>query len=72
MKINKLFFYTFLIIYLELIYKVTVYSNIFDINLVYTLLFSIPIIFILTLLSSLGSIKINQVLCFVFPWIWYL
>lgn len=66
MKTNKLLFYTFLIFYLEFIYKILIYDNIFDTNLLYTILFSIPIIFLSTLFSSLGSKKLNKILCFIF------
>lgn len=66
MKINKLFFYSFLVLYLELIYKISVYHHIWGTNLAYTLLFSIPIIFLITLLDSLFKPKTNKILSFVF------
>ena len=65
MKLGKIFFYSFLILYLELAYKIFVYDNIFNANLLYTLLFSVPIILLLTLLSSLGRKKINIIITFV-------
>lgn len=64
MKINKLFFYTFLVLYLEFAFKISVYNHIWGINLIYTILFSIPIIFILTLISSLFKEKINKIITF--------
>ena len=60
-KVNKLVFYSFLVLYLELVYKIAVYHHIWGINLIYTLLFSIPIIFIITLLDSLAKPKINKI-----------
>ena len=65
MKINKLFFYSFLILYLEFTYKIAVYNNIWGINIVYTILFSIPIIFLLTLISSLFKNKVNKIITFI-------
>jgi len=65
MKFKKIFFYSFLILYLELIYKILVHKNIFNINLLYTLLFSIPIILLLTLLSSLGNKKVNTIITYI-------
>lgn len=65
-KINKLIFYSFLVFYLEFIYKIAVYHHIWGTNLIYTILFSIPIIFFITLLDSLFKPKINKILSFVF------
>ena len=65
-KVNKLVFYSFLVLYLELVYKIAVYHHIWGINLIYTLLFSIPIIFIITLLDSLAKPKINKIFSFIF------
>lgn len=65
MKFNKLLFYTFLVLYLELTYKISVYNHIWGINIIYTIIFSIPIIFILTLISSLFKSKINKIISFV-------
>ena len=66
MKFNKLLFYTFLILYLELVYKIFIYKNIFNNSLIYTFIFSIPIILILTLLSNLFNKKLNKIICFIF------
>lgn len=64
MKINKLFFYCFLVLYLELTYKMACYNHIWGINIIYTILFSIPIIFLLTLISSLFKKRINKIITF--------
>lgn len=66
LKINRLFFYSLLVLYLELVYKVMVYHYIWGINIIYTILFSIPIIFILTLLSSFSSKRVNKIIAFTF------
>lgn len=65
MKINKIFFYSFLVLYLELVYKISVYNHIWGMNLIYTILFSIPIILLLTLFSSFFKSKINRVITFI-------
>lgn len=65
-KINKLIFYSFLIFYLEFTYKIAIYHHIWGTNLIYTILFSIPIIFFITLLGSVFKPKINKILSFVF------
>lgn len=65
-KINKIIFYTFLVLYLEFVYKIAVYNNIGGINFIYTLLFSIPIILVLTLFSSFFKSKINRIITFSF------
>lgn len=65
LKLNRLFFYFLLVMYLELVFKIAVYHNIWGSNLIYTFLFSLPVIFIFTLLSSLGKKKFNKVIAFI-------
>lgn len=61
-KLPLLIFYSFLIIYLELVYKSAVLNNVFSINTLTVIVFSIPFILINTLISSLFKEKINRIL----------
>lgn len=82
MKHSKLLFYTALILYLETVYKIFAYNQISGTSLIYTIIFSIPIILILTVISSLLTPKTNKIitftitslLCtyFIFQYIFYL
>lgn len=60
-KINIIYYYTFLIIYLELFFKIFSFSKV-GWNFLYALLFSIPLIFILKILSNIFSEKANKVI----------
>lgn len=59
-KLPLVIYFSFLIIYLELVYKVFVLNNVFSINLLTVILFSIPFIMINTILCSLFSEKVNR------------
>lgn len=61
-KYPLLIFYSFLIIYLELVYKSAVLNNVFSINTLTVIVFSIPFILINTLISSLFKEKINRII----------
>lgn len=61
-KLPLLLFYSFLIIYLELVYKSAVLNNVFSINTLTVIIFSIPFILINTLISSLFKEKINRII----------
>lgn len=61
-KLPLLLFYSFLIIYLELVYKSAVLNNVFSINTLTVIIFSIPFILINTLFSSLFKEKINRII----------
>lgn len=61
-KLPLLIFYSFLIIYLELVYKRAVLNNVFSINTLTVIVFSIPFILINTLISSLFKEKINKII----------
>lgn len=61
-KLPLLLFYGFLIIYLELVYKSAVLNNVFSINTLTVIIFSIPFILINTLISSLFKEKINRII----------
>ncbi len=60
-KLPLFLHYTFLIIYLEIVYKALVLKNVFSLNTLTILLFSIPFILFATILSSLFNSKINKV-----------
>lgn len=59
-KLPLVIYFSFLIIYLELVYKVFVLNNVFSINSLTIILFSIPFIMINTILCSLFSNKVNR------------
>lgn len=61
-KLPLFLHYTFLIIYLEIAYKALVLKNVFSLNTLTILLFSIPFILFATILSSLFNDKINKVI----------
>lgn len=61
-KLPLLIFYSFLIIYLELVYKSAVLNNVFSINTLTVIIFSIPFILINTLISCLFKEKINRII----------
>ena len=61
-KLPLLLFYSFLIIYLELVYKSAVLNNVFSINTLTVIIFSIPFILINTLISCLFKEKINRII----------
>ncbi len=61
-KINMFIWWGFLIIYLELIYKLFVVKNLFTINTLSVIVFSIPYIFIFGLITSLFSNKVNRII----------
>lgn len=59
-------FYFSTIMYLEIFHKYFLYQNIFDIGLLYTLIFSIPISIILSFFSQLFNSKTNQKITLIF------
>ena len=61
-KLPLLLFYSFLIIYLELVYKSAVLNNVFSINTLTVIIFSTPFILINTLISCLFKEKINRII----------
>lgn len=61
-KINPIIFYSFLIIYLELISRLFITKSPFGFGILYSIIFSIPIIVLLTLLSKLFNDKVNKVI----------
>ena len=61
-KINNIFWWSFLIIYLEIIYKIFVVGNLFTINTLTVLIFSIPWILLISFISSLFNEKVNKII----------
>ena len=61
-KYNSIIWFLFLVLFLEVVYKIFVFKNIFNINLLYIILFSIPISIILYIICSLFNKKINYIL----------
>ena len=59
-KLPLVIYFSFLIIYLELVYKVFVLNNVLSINSLTVILFSIPFIMINTILCSLFIEKVNR------------
>ena len=60
-KLPLFVYFAFLIIYLEILYKGYILHNIFSLNTLLIILFSIPFIYLFTILSSLFNKKINRV-----------
>lgn len=61
-KNNTIIYWSFWIIYLEVIYKLFILKNLFTSNTIHVLLFSMFIIYILTLLTSIFNKKINKII----------
>ena len=61
-KINNIFWWSFLIIYLEIIYKIFVVGNLFTINTLTVLIFSVPWILLISFISSLFNEKVNKII----------
>lgn len=59
-KLPLVIYFSFLIIYLELVYKALVLNNVLSVNSLTIILFSIPFIMINTILCSLFSNKVNR------------
>ena len=63
-KINPLIFYFISIIYLEILLKLVICKHVFNIGLLYLLVFTTPIVLLLTLLTKNFNSKINKVILF--------
>ena len=61
-RINPLIYFFILIIYLELIIKYTMTKHIFNSGLIYTIIFTIPIILLLTILTKSFPKIVNRVI----------
>ena len=63
-KINIVYWWVFLIIYLEMIYKIFILKNFFSFTTLSVLIFCIPLIIIFSFLSSLFNQKINKIITY--------
>ena len=61
-KLKSLFWFLFLIIYLELIYKFFVFNNLFSLDTLVIIFFSIPISILLYFITNIYSERINHIL----------
>lgn len=61
-KLPLIVYFSFLIIYLEIVYKALVLKNVFSLNTLLIMLFSVPFILLFTIMSSLFNSKINKVI----------
>lgn len=69
MKVHKIpTFWVLLgiVLFWEIVYKIAVFDNFFNIGLLYMILFTIPIIFIFTFLLRFFSPKVNKILLWIF------
>ncbi len=64
-KFKLVLWWTIWIIYLEIIYKFFIIKNLFTINTLSVILFSIPWIILLTIITSIFSEKVNKILTFI-------
>lgn len=60
-KLPLVLYFSFLIVYLELIYKCFILKNVFSLSTLTVILFSLPFVFIFSLLSTCFSKIINRV-----------
>ena len=65
--ISSLFYIAFTIFYLDILTKISIVGNIFNMGLLYSFLFNVPIILIIYLLSKTLGPKTNKI--FLFIWI---
>ncbi len=61
-KLKNLYWYGFLILYLESMYRIFIFNTFFNLDLLYLVLFSIPIITFFYLITNLFNEKVNRVL----------
>ena len=65
-KLNTFIWWGFILIYFEILYKVFILGNLFSVNTLIVLLFTIPWIILFGTLTSIFSPKVNRVLNFIF------
>lgn len=65
LKINPFVYYIIAILYLELITKYVMAGHLFNIGLIYLLVFTLPIVFLFTILSKAFNYKINKIILIV-------
>ena len=61
-KIKNLYWYGFLIIYLEIMYRIFIFNTFLNIDILYLILFSIPIIIFFYLITNIFNEKVNRIL----------
>ena len=61
LKIHPVIFYTFLILFLEIISRIFITKSPFGIGVLYTLLFSVPIVILLTTITKVINPKFGKV-----------
>lgn len=64
-KSNTLYAYSFLIISLEIILKFLMFHKVEFISLLYTIIFSLPIILVLTIITNFFREKINKIIFYI-------
>ena len=64
LKIQPVLFLGITIIYLELIIKYAIVKDVFNIGLIYMLIFNIPLFFLITLITKAFNEKVNKLLTF--------
>ena len=64
-KIYSFIYFFVLIFYLEIVYKISVFNSFFDIGLLYMFLFTLSLSFLLGVLTSLFSKKVNRILIWI-------
>lgn len=65
LKSNTLYAYSFLILSLEIIFKLLMFNKITLLSFVYTLIFSMPIILILSLLTNIFKEKVSRIFFYI-------
>lgn len=68
-KINSIFWYIFIILYLEFVFKVFAFQNLFSLNTIYIIFFSIPVSIFFYLLFNIYNEKINFILGIIFSFL---
>ena len=61
-KLKNLYWSGFLIIYLEIMYRIFIFNTFLSFDLLYLLLFSIPIAVFFYLITNMFNEKVNKVL----------
>ena len=64
-KSNTLYAYAFLILSLEIIFKFLLFHHVEFINILYSIIFSMPIILILTLITNIFREKISKIIFYI-------
>ena len=65
LSIHPIIYFTFLILYFETLSRIFITNSPFNIGVLYTIIFSIPIILLFTLLTKLFGSKLNKVIMFI-------